>query len=98
MITDDEFSERFEAAREACLTGHEAGCTYGGMSPAGGYWLAVGECSLNHGAACAICGHDAEAGFGGWDGGVGGFIWSVPLCDPCRVRELALNPGKWREP
>lgn len=97
QVSDEEFSARFEAEKERCFTGHEAGCTYGGMSPSGGYWLAVGECPLGHGDACAVCGGEADARFGDWaDGGL--LIWGVWLCEDCRVRELALNPEKWRAP
>ena len=98
-ITDHEFSERFEAARDACLTGHEAGCMYGGPTPGTGYWLVVEECGLPHGRTCAVCGRDAEAGFGDWASENGELlIWGVALCDPCRERELSLHPEKWRAP
>ena len=101
VITDREFSERFEAAREACLTGHEAGCTYGGMSPGGGFWLAVEGCPLRHGDACTICGQTQGwvTGFGDWAADETGLlIWGVFLCDACKERELALHPEKWRAP
>ncbi len=98
-ITDEKFRARFEAARQECFYGHKAGCTYGGMSPVGGYWLAVEGCLLPHGESCATCGRDAEARFGDWaseDGEL--LIWGVPLCGDCKERELALHPEKWRAP
>lgn len=99
MTANEDFLAQFEAARKMCFTGHEAGCTYGGMTPGTGYWLAVEDCPLDHGEACAICGGDAEAAFGDWatEGGAL-LIWRVTLCAACRDRELALNPGKWRQP
>ena len=102
QVSDEEFRRRFEAAREACLTGHEAGCAYGGWAPNSGYWLAAEDCPLDHGDDCAGCG--AESGengarFGDWASEGGQLlIWGVTLCGACRDRELALNPEKWRAP
>ncbi len=98
LVSDAEFRERFEMARWQCLHGHPEGCTYGGMTPGGGYWLAVAECARDHGEACAVCGGEPDACFGGWAGEPGGDIWGVVLCDPCRARQIALEPGKWRDP
>ena len=100
QVSDAEFRSRFEAAREACLTGHEAGCSYGGLTPEGGYWLTFEGCELGHGGDCAVCGSacgEDDARFGDWvseDGAL--LIWGVTLCAACRDRELALNPEKWR--
>lgn len=96
-ISDEEFAARFEAARKMCFTGHDAGCTYGGLTPAGGYWLAADGCPLDHGDMCAVCSSESEARFGDWasrDGAL--LIWGVWLCAACRDRELALNSEKWR--
>jgi hypothetical protein len=96
VLGDEDFRARFEAARQACIAGHEHGCTYGGMSPSGGYWLAIGECPLDHGDVCAVCGGEPDSRFGDWD--VGLLIWGVWLCSACTAREMALNPEKWRAP
>lgn len=98
-VSDGEFAARFEAARQACFTGHEAGCSYGGMSPAYGYWLAAEGCPLDHGDACAVCGGEATAAFGDWHAEGGDLlIWRVMLCGECRDRELERSTGKWRAP
>ncbi len=98
-MTDEEFTARFEAAKNTCFTGHEAGCTYGGLTPSGGYWLAAVGCELNHGTRCAMCGADTEAKFRfrDWqdrDGAL--FVWEVPACRPCADREADLHPETWR--
>ena len=96
-ISDEEFAARFASAREMCFTGHGDGCTYGGLTPAGGYWLAADGCTLDHGDMCTVCGGEPEARFGDWaseDGAL--LIWGVWLCAVCRDRELALNAEKWR--
>ena len=54
VISDEEFAARFEAAKERCLAGDEAGCTYGGLTPSGGFWLALGECPLDHGCMLGV--------------------------------------------
>jgi hypothetical protein len=95
VITDDEFRWLFEAAKLPCLIGHPEGCTYGGMSPSGGYWLTVAGC-LDHGETCGVCGGGADARFGDWkDGVVLGPIWGVFLCGTCAGRELSRHPEKW---
>lgn len=96
-LSDEEFTSRFDAARATCFTGHEAGCTYGGLTPGGGYWLAIAECPLDHGETCAVCGGETDARFGDWaseDSQL--LIWGVSLCAQCRARELELHPEKWR--
>ena len=93
VISDGEFTARFEAVKQECLTGHEAGCTYGGMSLAGSYWLAVVGCPLNHAEACGICGGEPDAKFSDW---LDGSAWGVLLCPGCRDRELGLHPETWR--
>jgi hypothetical protein len=99
QVSDEEFTARFEAARKACFAGHDAGCMYGGLTPEGGYWLAVEECQLDHGYACAGCGGTADFRFGDWYASSGDLlIWAVGLCGACRDRELALHPEKWRAP
>lgn len=95
--------ERFNAAKEACRTGHDAGCTYGGMSYQNGYWLALEECGLNHGALCdlrvACDGAEAATGFAGReeDGSLWGWIWSVAACQPCADVYVTLRP-EWTRP
>jgi hypothetical protein len=102
QIGDEEFRVRFEVVRQACFMGHEAGCTYGGLTPSGGYWLAVEGCPLDHGDDCGVCGvpcGEDGARFGNWHSEDGALlIWGVTLCAACRNRELALNPEKWRAP
>lgn len=95
--------ERFNAAKETCRTGHDAGCTYGGMSYQNGYWLALEECGLNHGALCdlrvACDGAEAETGFAGRaeDGSLWGWIWRVTACQPCADLYVTLRP-EWTRP
>lgn len=95
--------ERFNAAREMCRTGHDAGCTYGGMSYQNGYWLALEECDLNHGALCdlrvACDGAEATTGFAGRveDGSLWGWIWSVAACQPCADVYVTVRP-EWTRP
>lgn len=68
----------WDAAVAACLSGHDD-CSYGGMTPSSGYWLAAEDCQLNHGDACAWCPAEAAAGFVGW-GPDSSTIWGVPAC------------------
>lgn len=95
--------ERFSAAKQACRTGHEAGCTYGGMSYQNGYWLALEECDRNHSELCdlrvACDGADAVTGFAGRaeDGSLWGWIWSVAACQPCADLYVTLRP-EWTRP
>jgi hypothetical protein len=88
--------ERFNAAKEACRTGHEAGCTYGGMSAPHGYWLAVEECARNHGDDCdlhvACDGAEAATGFAGREWAADDWIWSVAACQPCADLYVTLRP------
>ena len=83
----------WDAAIAACLRGH-ADCSYGGMTPGGGYWLAAGDCTENHGERCAWCPADATTGFAGW-GEDGWSIWSVPACQPCADRWVTERP-EWK--
>lgn len=69
----------WDAAITACLTGHED-CTFGGMTPASGYWLAAEGCDRNHGSTCAWCPAEATTGFAGW-GEDGWSLWQVPACE-----------------
>jgi hypothetical protein len=94
-VSDEEFTSRFEAARKDCLAGHDAGCTYGGLTPSGGYWLAAGGRPLSHGDACAVCGGVPDAAFRDWASDGGWLqIWGVWLCSGCQSRELGLHPEK----
>ena len=57
----DRLQAAFDAARSACLRGHEAGCTYGGLTASGGYWLVAEGCPRRHSDECAWCGRPAAA-------------------------------------
>jgi hypothetical protein len=89
----------FTVAKEACRIGHDAGCTYGGMSSAYGYWLIREDCDLAHGDTCAIryaCdGDDATTGFVGRE--PADWIWVVPACQPCADAYAAKRP-EYRRP
>lgn len=90
--------QRFNAAKDTCRTGHEVGCTYGGMSYHNGYWLALDDCDLNHGDLCdlkvACDGAEAVTGFAGReeDGSLWGWIWAVAACQPCADLYVTLRP------
>ena len=84
------------AAQAECLKGHGEGCTYGGLTPSGGYWLSVEGCTEPHGDTCAACGADVEAGFSGW--GPGGTVWAVLTCGAHAEEILAADPTTWRRP
>ena len=92
----------FAAAKELCRTGHEV-CTYGGMSSAGGYWLADEDCPLNHGETCdlrAVCdGAEATTGFRGSepDPDIAYWVWRVTACQPCAEVYVAAHPEWKRE-
>ena len=83
----------WDAAINACLQGH-ADCSYGGMTPSGGYWLAAESCTENHGEHCAWRDADTATGFAGWADD-GWSIWSVPACQPCADRWVAEHP-EWK--
>jgi hypothetical protein len=80
----------WDAAIAACLTGHEQ-CTFGGMTPTSGYWLAAEDCDLNHGQTCAWCPAEATTGFAGW-GADGWSMWQVPACEEHGAAWAAENP------
>ena len=83
----------WDAAVEACLTGHE-NCSYGGMTPGTGYWLADEACDRKDSSDCAWCDAEAETGFVGWaPDGVS--IYGVPACQPCADRWVAEHP-EWK--
>ena len=90
----------FAAAKELCRTGHEV-CTYGGMTAAGGYWLADEDCPLNHGETCdlrAACdGVEATTGFRGSEPApaIAYWVWRVTACQPCAEVYVAAHP-EWR--
>lgn len=89
--------ENFEDAKEACRAGHgvDGGlpCTYGGLFPTDGYWLAVGGCAKNHGESCqirAVCeGGESETRFCDW---ADGWIWGVYACLGCAQYWIADHP------
>ncbi len=90
----------FGEARQACLTGHSGmqgvTCTYGGLTPTGGYWLAADACQQGHGETCqlrAACeGAPTETRFSGWGDG---FIWGVYACQACAETFRQVHP-EWR--
>lgn len=87
----------WDATVEACLNGHDT-CSYGGMTPGTGYWLADEACERKHGGECSWCDAEAVTGFAGWaPDGVS--IYGVPACQPCADRWVAGHP-EWerREP
>ena len=102
-MTDDALARaeaNFAAAKELCRTGHGT-CTYGGMTAAGGYWLADEDCPRNHGETCdlqAVCdGAEATTGFRGSepDPGICYWVWRVTACQPCADVYVAAHP-EWR--
>lgn len=88
-LPDARLDAAFEAAKRACLTGHAAGCTYGGTSPADGYWLAAAHCPRRHARECALCGRPATTSFVGWQDLR---IWGVTACRACAELYLAAHP------
>jgi hypothetical protein len=80
----------WDAAIAACLSGHEQ-CTFGGMTPTSGYWLAAEDCDLNHGGVCAWCPAEATTGFAGW-GEDGWSLWQVPACEDHGAQWAAEHP------
>ena len=83
----------WDAAVAECLAGHE-NCTYGGMTPNGGYWLSDTECPLDHGDRCAWCPEPAVTGFAG-RAHDGCSIYAVPACQPHADQWAAEHP-EWR--
>lgn len=69
-------------------------CTYGGMAPNSGYWLADEDCPLNHGSTCAWCPTEATTGFAGW-GDDSWSLWQVPACEEHGAAWAAGHP-EWR--
>lgn len=90
----DDLQRAWDAEVAACLQGH-VDCTYGGLTPSGGYWLAIEDCGENHGDHCAWCPAEAATGFAGWADD-GWSIWSVPACQPCADRWVAEHP-EWTQ-
>ncbi|MEZ0090013.1 hypothetical protein [Streptacidiphilus sp. EB129] len=80
----------WDATIAACLTGHEQ-CSFGGMTPASGYWLAAEGCDRNHGAACAWCPAEATTGFAGWGEDMWS-LWQVPACEEHGATWAAEHP------
>lgn len=81
----------WDEAVAACLFGHDH-CSYGGMSAAGGYWLADQECTRDHGERCAWCPEPATSRFVGY---IGVHIFGVPACEAHADRWAADHPD-WR--
>lgn len=82
----------WDAAVATCLSGHE-GCSFGGMTPRSGYWLADVDCELNHGGTCTWCPAEATTGFAGW-GADGWSLWQVPAC-AAHGAEWAAGHPEW---
>lgn len=96
--------EAFNTAKELCCTGHpDVGCSYGGMSSAHGYWLAVEECPLNHGETCdlkvACDGAEATTGFRGLEPNRATLYWiyAVMACEACAELYAAGHPEWGRQ-
>jgi hypothetical protein len=85
----------WDAAVAECLRGHE-NCSYGGMTPSGGYWLADVDCPLGHHDRCAWCPAGPTTGFAGW-GEDGWSIWAVPACEE-HAAEWAAGHPEWTRP
>jgi hypothetical protein len=89
--------ENFEQAKWECAYGHgtEGGapCTYGGLFPTDGYWLALQECTKSHGELCqirAVCdGADSETRFCDWGED---YIWGVYACLGCAQYWIGDHP------
>jgi hypothetical protein len=86
MMTDAEFEQRWWETLMACVFGHAAGCTYGGMSQ--GYWIYRDECTENHGERCDICGGEVVTDFRGMapDDQIVWVLWKVMCCRSCAYR------------
>lgn len=95
-MTDDAMQASWNAAVAACMTGHE-NCSFGGMTPRSGYWLAAEECPLNHGETCAWCPAEMTTGFAGW-GEDGWSLWQVPACEEHAAAWVAAHPEWTRRP
>jgi hypothetical protein len=91
-VNDDALQAAWDAAVAACLTGHE-NCSYGGMSPGRGYWLADVDCPLDHHDRCVWCPAEPTTGFAGWAEG-GWSIWGVPACED-HAAEWAASRPEW---
>lgn len=96
--------DAFNAAKELCRIGHpKAGCSYGGMSSAYGYWLADDDCPLNHGERCdlrVVCdGVEATTGFRGSepDPVILYWIYAVMACEACAELYAAEHPEWGRQ-
>lgn len=87
----DTMQGAWDAAISDCLNGHpDNGCTYGGMTPNGGYWLAAEDCPRNHGDQCAWCPNPATASFTGWADGM--TIYAVTACQAHADQWRAAHP------
>jgi hypothetical protein len=89
-MSGSDLQPAWDAAIATCLTGHDQ-CTFGGMVPASGYWLAAEDCDLNHGHTCAWCPAEASTGFAGW-GEDGWSMWQVPACEEHGAAWAAEHP------
>jgi hypothetical protein len=97
-VTDDERRAAFDAAVANCIhVAHDAGCSFGGFSLAGLYWLAAEGCPLPHGDVCAWCPAEATTGFPGRMEGHEGdddYRYLVPACVPCAEAWVLIDP-RW---
>jgi hypothetical protein len=93
---NDAMQAGWDAAVAACVNGHEQ-CTFGGMTPQSGYWLADVDCPLNHGGTCAWCPAEATTGFAGW-GPDGWSLWQVTACEEHGAAWAAEHPEWTRDP
>lgn len=94
--TTPDLQAGWDAAINECLTGHEGDgyvCTFGGLTPSDGYWLAAEDCTLPHHDTCAWCTDEPVTAFRGWEEDT---IYGVPACDEHANLWLEANPGKWK--
>lgn len=89
-MTEDDMQAGWDAAIDICLNGDDD-CTYGGMTPATGYWLCSDDCSSSHTGSCAWCPAAAATWFAGW-GDDGWSLWQVPACEEHGAAWAAEHP------
>ncbi len=81
------------------ISSNGPGCSFGGMSMGGWYWLVTEGCELNHGDTCAACGEEAAGPvrWREWDSRIE--MWEVPVCEkhaaqiPGLVKERMIDDG-----
>jgi len=94
-VTEHHMQAGWDAAVDSCLNGHDD-CSYGGMTPATGYWLCSEYCSGDHLGVCAWCPAEATTGFAGW-GDDGWSLWQVLACEEHGAAWAAGHPEWTRD-